>query len=78
MRKFLLFVFLPFFCLPGFAIDCQDVTDEKLVKVEADKLDTNMYNKKFLLIKLKNGITKVPMVHILVGDGHYKMTKTLT
>ena len=53
MRKFLLFVFLPFFCLPGFAIDCQDVTDEKLVKVEADKLDTNMYNKKISANKIE-------------------------
>ena len=44
MEKFLLSVILSFFVLPGFAIDCQD-RDEKLVKVDAPKLATDMYNK---------------------------------
>ncbi len=78
MRKFLLFVFLSFFVSSGFAIDCQDGMDEKLIKVESDKLGTNMYNKKSLLIKLKKGIIKVPMGHILAGDGHYKTKKIIT
>ena len=53
MRKFLWFVFLSFFCLPGFAIDCQDGMDEKLVKLEANKLGTNMYDKKISADKIE-------------------------
>lgn len=52
MRNFLLFVFLSFFVVSGFAIDCQDGMDEKLVKVEANKLDTNMYDKKISADKI--------------------------
>ena len=53
MRKFLLFVFLSFFVSSGFAIDCHDGMDEKLVKVEANKLDTNMYDKKISANKIE-------------------------
>ena len=53
MRKFLLFVFLSFFVSSGFAIDCQDGMDEKLIKVESDKLGTNMYNKKISADKIE-------------------------
>lgn len=45
MKKILLAVELIFVALPGFAIDCGDM-DEKLVILDASKLDTNMYNKK--------------------------------
>lgn len=44
MEKFLLSVILSFFVLPVFAIDCQN-RDEKLIKVDAPKLTTDMYNK---------------------------------
>ena len=53
MKKFFLFVFLSFFVSSGFAVDCQDGMDEKLVRVEASKLDTNMYDKKISANKIE-------------------------
>ena len=64
MRKFLLFVFLPFVCLPGFAIDCQDGTDEKLVKMETNKFDTQSHTKKISANKIESWDYKR-------GDGVY-------
>ena len=52
MKRNLLAVILSFFILPTFAINCEDM-DEKLVKVDAPKLATNMYDKKITADKIE-------------------------
>ena len=47
MKKILFFLGCYLCCLPyGFAIDCADGMDEKLIKIDATKIDTTLYSKK--------------------------------
>lgn len=53
MRKILLFVFMSLCVSSGFAIDCEDGMDDKLIKVESNKIGTNMYDKKISADKIE-------------------------
>lgn len=64
MRKILLFVFMSLCVSSGFAIDCEDGMDDKLIKVESNKIGTNMYDKKISADKIGKWDYKS-------GDGTY-------
>ena len=52
MKNILLFAIISFFISPGVAIECGDM-DEKLVQIDAQKLNTKMYDKKVFANKIE-------------------------